>query len=44
MTEVWQMTAQVAAMAFVLSVGIAVLIFTIRVVLKRFLRESDKAE
>jgi len=38
------MTGQVAAMAFILSIGIAILIFGIRVVLRRFLRNSEKTD
>jgi uncharacterized protein HemY len=38
--EVWLMTGQVAALAFILSVGVAVIIYVIRTVLRRFLRKS----
>jgi len=44
MAEVWLMTGQVAALAFILSVGVAVMITVIRVVLRRFLRDKDDSQ
>jgi len=44
MKEVWLMTGQVAALAFILSAGVAMMIYAIRVVLRRFLRNSNESE
>ena len=44
MADIWLMTGQVAALAFILSAGIAGLIYVIRVVLRRVLRNSDDSQ
>ena len=44
MAEVWLMTGQVAALAFILSAGVAVMIWVIRVVLRRVLKKSDDSK
>ena len=41
MPEIWMMTGQIAALAFVLSMGVAGLIYVIRVALRRFVRDKS---
>ena len=44
MAKVWLMTGQVAALAFILSVGIAIMISGIRIVLRHFMRNNDDSQ
>ena len=44
LSEIWVMTGQIAALAFALSMGVAGLIYVIRVVLRRVLRNKNGEE